>query len=712
VVATISGSTNTSCFGSADGTATVMGSGGTPGYTYLWSNGQTTAIATGLVAGTYSVTVRDINLCSGQAIVTIIQPDAINIVSFVTNVSCNGEADGAINLNVSGGTSPYTYNWGGGITTQNRTGLLAGTYPVTVTDINSCTSTASVMISQPLELLASTLATNVSCNGANDGQINLSVTGGTSPYAYVWSNAASTEDPTGLAPGTYTVTVTDNLGCTVTASASITQPEVLLVTGLTTDNCPAASNGSIDITASGGTSPYSYDWGGGITSEDRTGLASGSYMVTVTDDQGCTATSSFSLTEMEVDLISVPVSCNFSDGEIYTIIMNGSEPFTFSWTGPNGFTASTMEILGLEEGTYFLTITDGQDCSIATSTTLAAPDCNPPVAVDDEFTSCSAEQISGSVATNDTDPDNTLAELIFLPLQSPSSDQGVIVWDTSYNGDFIFIPTPGFNGTVLMEYSIEDPLGLSDVGLLTIYVSSMTAEVTTANITEIVCTGTGSATVTHTGGFVPHTYLWSDGQTTATATGLVSGSYTVTVTDEKGCTATAVVTINNFCMTVVKTQTGGPTVVSAAGQVITYTLVVTNTGDADVTGIVPTETYPGAGTGTLSPPTESISADGILNVGETWTYTATYTTTQADVDGGIPLVNTISVVSAEVPGPIMDTETTPVNDVPVAVADTIATPENTPVMGNAAANDTISGDGGNMWTLVGTDGGATMEVSQ
>jgi hypothetical protein len=118
------------------------------------------------------------------------------------------------------------------------------------------------------------------------------------------------------------------------------------------------------------------------------------------------------------------------------------------------------------------------------------------------------------VAANDTDADNTLTELIFLPLQTPGSEQGVIVWDTSYNGAFTFIPTPGYNGTVMIEYSVEDPLGLSDVGLLTIYVSNITAEITSANTTSIQCTGTGSATVTHTGGFAPHTYLWSDGQTT------------------------------------------------------------------------------------------------------------------------------------------------------------------------------------------------------
>jgi hypothetical protein len=228
----------------------------------------------------------------------------------ISNYLCLGQT-GGINLTVNGGTPAYTYNWAdlpGTNDPKDRSGLTAGTYNVTVTDIRGCTASTMGTVTGPLTGISITTnaKTNVTCNGAANGTINITPSGGTPGYSYLWSDGPTIEDRTGLAPGTYTVTVTDINGCTATKSEIITQPAILVIAVEKTNptcppgaNPPVNSDGAINITASGGTGPYTYDWTdipGTNNPEDRTGLAAGTYTVTVTDANNCTATANIVLT--------------------------------------------------------------------------------------------------------------------------------------------------------------------------------------------------------------------------------------------------------------------------------------------------------------------------------------------------------------------------------------------------------------------------------
>ncbi|QQS27656.1 MAG: SprB repeat-containing protein [Sphingobacteriales bacterium] len=306
--------TNVSCFGGTNGSINLTVTGGTSPYTYNWGGGVTTEDLTGLSIGTYNVTVTDANSCTATTSATVNQPAvAMSLSTSVTNVSCFGGTNGAINLTVTGGTSPYTYNWGGGVTTEDLTGLSTGTYNVTVTDSNSCTATTSATVNQPASAMSlSTIVTDVSCFGGTNGAINLTVTGGTSPYTYNWGGGVTTEDLTGLSTGTYNVTVTDANSCTTTTSATVNQPAAAmsLSTSVTNVSCFGGTNGAINLTVTGGTSPYTYNWGGGVTTEDLTGLNTGTYNVTVTDANSCTATTSATVNQPAAAMsLSTPDRC-------------------------------------------------------------------------------------------------------------------------------------------------------------------------------------------------------------------------------------------------------------------------------------------------------------------------------------------------------------------------------------------------------------------
>jgi len=228
LVASISSSSNVSCNGANDGSATVSASGGTAAYTYLWSNGSSSATVTGLAAGTYTITVTDANGCIDTDVVSITQPTAlVAAISSQFDIACNGGNTGSATASASGGTAAYTYSWSNGATTVTASGLTAGTYTVTITDANGCTDTENVTLTEPALLVLSTTSTDVTCNGGIDGAVDLTVSGGTSPFSYSWSNGSVTEDLSGVASGTYTVIVTDVNGCSDITSETISQPSVL-----------------------------------------------------------------------------------------------------------------------------------------------------------------------------------------------------------------------------------------------------------------------------------------------------------------------------------------------------------------------------------------------------------------------------------------------------------------------------------------------------
>ena len=663
--------TNSVCYSGTTGAINITVTGGAGSYTFDWDDIGTageftdTEDRTNLSAGNYAVTVKDNNGCTSTATYTITQPAEIFLTAIPSNISCFGGSDGSINLTVSGGKAPYSYLWSSTATTEDLTGLSAGTYSVTVKDANFCEKIlTNITISAPTQLtLATSVVKAVNCLGGNNGSATATPTGGTAPYTYLWSNGSTAQTPANFSAGTYSVIVTDSKGCNASGNITITEPATemeLYYTTLSSSSC-GNSTGSIDLTVVNGTGPYTYTWSpsqGNI--QDPTGLAEGTYSVTVTDALGCTANLSVVVEKaptLVVNLEAFNSSCLATDGSVYAEVTGGVGPYTYLWS-PGG--ANTSFITGLSSGLYSVLVTDVNGCTANASATLVAPTCISPVANNDFFTSCSGSTVVGSVAINDTDGDNTISQLEFLPLNGPAADQGAIIWDESYNGDFVFSPTIGYNGTIEIRYMVEDPLGLKDEGLLIIYVSQMTAEVTAANTTHVECGATGgSATITHTGGFASYTYS-KDGtdysNTTGTFTGLAPGSYTLYVKDSKGCIVSATVTIQNSCLTVTKTV--DQATISAPGT-LTYTIVVANTGTS-LTNVVVADAFATTGP-TLS--SGDTNTNGIMEVTETWTYTATKTVTQAMIDAGTALVNTASVTTAEVTTPVTDDATTTITKV-------------------------------------------------
>lgn len=283
-----------SCFGGTNGAVYVSVSGGTPTYSHLWNSGATTASLSGVAAGSYTDTITDSHGCT-----VILGPDTVGqpasalavVVDSTHSVKCNGGSNGAAYITASGGTGPYTYLWSDPAqsTTDDVTGLALGRYTVVVTDANLCTASISDSVSQPAVLAIITdSVVNTKCHTSSDGSIYAHVTGGTIPYTYLWTGGSTAVNLFFKPAGTYTLSVTDRNGCSVTATDTITSPGALAVTSNINNQIPNGAFGAITATASGGTAPYSYRWNTGDSTATISNLVANVYIVTVTDKNGCT----------------------------------------------------------------------------------------------------------------------------------------------------------------------------------------------------------------------------------------------------------------------------------------------------------------------------------------------------------------------------------------------------------------------------------------
>ena len=570
VVASIGTPTNVSCNGGSDGSATASGSGGTSPYSFAWSGGAgSSATATGLSAGTYTVTVTDANGCSDTETVTITEPTPTTAsISSSTNLTCFGSNDGSATAAGSGGTSPYTYVWSSGAVTATASGLAAGTFTVTVTDANGCTQVASVTITQPIVLATTvSLDNNVSCNGGNDGGASVSVSGGTSPYTYLWSSSETSTSADSLSAGTAFVTVTDANGCEAIDSIQITEPNVLSASiGSSTNvSCNAGSDGSATVSVSGGTTAYAYAWsGGGGTAVTASGLSAGTYTVTVTDANGCTDTASVTLTEPSAITISTSatnVSCNgANDGSITASTSGGTPGYSYLWSTA----ATSATVTNLSPGNYSVTVTDANGCTQTATQSITEPTVLTASTSVDNNVNCNGGSDGSATASGSGGTS---------PYTFAWSSGGTAATETGLSAGTFTVTVTDANGCTDTEtVSITEP---------TLLVASAGVD----SNTTCASTATGVATASAVGGASPYSYAWSTGSTSFTATGLGTGTYCVTVTDANGCIDTA-------CISIVVEDTVAPTVITqninayidAAGSVTISSDDVDN-GSSDECGI-------------------------------------------------------------------------------------------------------------------------------
>lgn len=365
---------NVSCNGGSNGSVNLAVSGGTSTYNYDWSNGSTTQNLSGVVSGAYSVTVTDSHSCTASASSNVSQPNAIIISPTVTNLPCTGGANtGAVNISVTGGAGGYTYAWSNLATTQNISGLNTGTFSVVVTDAAHCSATQSAIVSQAGSMSLSTVIAEVKCFGESNGGITVTASGGTPTYNYAWSTGINNQPQTGLAAGSFTVTVTDQGGCTLINSITVSQPALLIATASVTDiNCFGAGNGAINLNISGGTHPDKFSWSNSSTSQSLSNLMTGVYTVTVTDSNSCTATTSGTVTQPDSITINGTVtnatSFGASDGAIVLGVSGGTASYSYSWNSGSGANNS-----GLTAGSYCVTVTDAHSCTSSDCFTVTQP---------------------------------------------------------------------------------------------------------------------------------------------------------------------------------------------------------------------------------------------------------------------------------------------------------------------------------------------------
>ena len=522
ITASIAVDSNVSCNGLSDGGLTVSVTGGTGAYTYGWGTGANTASITGLVAGSYSVAITDANGCSGFTSGAVTEPVVLTSSVIVdSNVTCNGLSNGGATVTATGGTSTYTYAWSNGTTTASITGVVAGSYAVTVTDANGCTSVSNGTVTEPAVLIASTVVdSNVTCNGYLNGGASVSANGGTGTYTYTWSNGATTASITGVAAGSYTITVTDANGCTATNSSIITEPTSITASIVVDSNvsCNGLSDGGVTVSATGGTGAYSYAWGTGATTASIAGLAAGSYSVAITDANGCSGSAFGTVTEPVVLISSITVdsnvTCNgLSNGGATASATGGTVAYSYVWS--NG--ATTAAITGVTAGTYTVTVTDANGCTSSSSTTITEPSILTSNVVVDSNATCNGFANGGLSAS-----------------AAGGTTTYLFAWNNSAS-------TASITGVVAGTYTVTvtDVNGCTSVsnGTVTEPTLLVASTIIDSNVT---CNSLldGGATASATGGTGTYTYNWNNSAVTASITGVASGTYTVTVTDVNGCTDT------------------------------------------------------------------------------------------------------------------------------------------------------------------------------
>jgi len=604
--------TSPTCNGEATATATVSPSLGTFPYTYNWTSAtpSSDSVATNLTASVYSVTVTDALNCVDSAIIVITEPSPVQIFLSANPTTCAGN-DGVAVASGSGGVAPYFYAWNTNPiqTTNQIIGLAPGTYPAAVSDVNGCIVIDSVVVANgcPCGDTVMVASTAETCAG-NDGTATVTATGG--QFSYQWSTSATDTFATvsGLAFGNYSVTATDTSGCQTVATVIVDDGcncGMVLTTSSTGESCIIGGDGTATVSVGGiGTAPYTYIWNSTPiqTTQTAIGLSLGTYMVTVTDGNGCTQTTSVDVDgtiEVTVDVINA--SCLQDNGTASAIVTGGDGNYTYLWD-LGGNASPDQTITNLSAGTYPLTVTDGNGCSV---TTTAAIVQNGTFSVNmngvDNFCSSFGASISAVAQGGGTAPYSfnwgppltgiSNANVTNLPtgiynvtvtdVNGCASTNSITVTSIDAGPQLGITQTNvscfgDTDGSVDLTVSANTAVSISwDNGVNSEDISNLSAGTytvvvvdangciasTTVNISQpnpLIITGLstptisndGTASATVNGGTPPYTYNWNNGGNTQTITGLIAGTYLVTVTDANGCTNNGSIDVQQFTGTI------------------------------------------------------------------------------------------------------------------------------------------------------------------
>lgn len=544
--------TSVSCqSGAMDGAITLnnLPAGAQPPFTFVWSgpNGfnSNQQNINSLQEGDYQFSFTDLTGCPYTADLILDKiPGNFTLQTAVTNVDCPSGTGGSVDLTVVGGNPPLAYLWSNGVTTEDISGLAAGSYMVTVTELTGCSQSTQAIVSTFSNFPLVLTPTDLRCFGDSDGAMQALPGGGLMPYTYQWSTGAASQAISGLQAGLYSVTVYDANGCQSAAEQIVSQPmPVIVQTLVSPPACFGSFDGSINAIVSGGTPPFTYSWSDGKTTQVNNSLNAGAYTVWATDTYGCFSTASATLTppdDIEVEVDETPASClGLSDGALLINVTGGSPPYVFSWTGPQGFTSSSQNIAGLMSGQYFLTITDSHNCVHQAAAVIDAP----------AVITIPSNSIVITNVTCSGGSDGSIAVV-------PAGGTPPYTFDWSNDGpDDPDNDPQNLTGLMAGAYTVTvtDHQGCAfESQMITVnQPASITSQINVLSNSCSFAVLQGIAT----GGAQPFVYAWS-GPNSFASTGQnitvpASGTYTLIITDLNGCSATQTIDIqlagNGIC---------------------------------------------------------------------------------------------------------------------------------------------------------------------
>lgn len=524
-IAVIPSVTDVLCFGDNTGAIDLAVTGGTAPYTFAWSSGQTTEDIQNLLAGNYTFNILDFNNCPFSSTEVISQPfQPLTVTNTITDVVCFGESNGGIDLTVTGGTAPYTYEWNNSYyqlsnTNQDLVNYVAETYASLVTDANGCIFADTLTIDQPTELLTSVIGVNILCYGGNNGSVDLTPTGGTIPYVFAWNSGPNSEDIGSLYAGYYEVLVTDGNGCTAMDSITLTQPmDSLQFTFDVLDvRCNNGEDGEIDLSITGGTVPYNYSWSSGDTTAQIDGLTAGYYEFIIVDANACLLVDSIFVDQPEPLLLNetiTDVTCfDFSDGIIDISPTGGTLPYNFTWYNSQfALSTQTEDLVDFPADVYQLEIIDSNECFYEVFFNLPEPEL---LVIDYTYNVVSCA--GGSDA-------NILVDI------TGGNPSYTTTWSNGVTSEDLLNTIAG-----VYELIVVDQKNCTDS--ITVDIQQPDSIKVSFSIDEVTCIDqhNGVAYASPYGGNGGYYYEWSNGETSSMNDGLSEETYSLIVTDLLGC---------------------------------------------------------------------------------------------------------------------------------------------------------------------------------